>query len=107
MAASDDHPLIKHKIQEYIEVLKANGVMIWRVYLYGSYAKGNYTKDSDIDLAVFLDKDDTDGFEDDVILMKLRRKVDLSIEPHAFAKTDFDQSNPYIREIISTGERII
>jgi predicted nucleotidyltransferase len=40
MDERNDHPLIIHKIQEYIDVLKANGIMIWRIYLHGSYAKG-------------------------------------------------------------------
>jgi len=39
--------------------------------------------------------------------MKLRRKVDMRIEPHPFAKSDFDQTNPYIKEIVESGERII
>jgi len=32
---------------------------------------------------------------------------DLRIEPHSFAKSDFDETNPYIKAIIETGERII
>jgi len=54
-----------------------------------------------------LEKEDLDGFEEDAQLMKLRRKVDIRIEPHSFAKSDFDETNPYIREIIESGERII
>ncbi len=64
-------------------------------------------KDSDIDLAVFWDKDEIDGFDEDVLLMKLTRTVDLQIEPHSFAKSDFDETNPYIKEIIENGEKII
>jgi hypothetical protein len=70
-------------------------------------AKDTYHKYSDIDLAVFWDKDEIDGFDEDVLLMKLTRRVDLRIEPHSFAKSDFDETNPYIKEIIETGERII
>ena len=77
------------------------------MYLYGSYAKGLFDKESDIDLAVFLEREDLDGFEEDAQLMKLRRKVDIRIEPHPFAKSDFDETNPYIKEIIESGERII
>jgi hypothetical protein len=39
--------------------------------------------------------------------MKLTRRVDLRLEPRSFAKTDFDETNPYIKEIIETGVRII
>lgn len=107
MAESDHSLLIKQKVHAYINVLKENGIGIWRIYLYGSSALGAATPYSDIDVAVFLDKDEIHGFDDDALLMKLRRKVDLDLEPHAFAKSDFDHSNPFIREIINTGKRII
>lgn len=107
MASQRDKNIVHQKIKEYINILEKHQVKIWRIYLYGSYAKDTYTQESDIDLAIFLEKDDLDGFEDDVQLMKLRRSVDLRIEPHPFAKSDFDETNPYIKEIIKTGERIV
>ena len=107
MAHRKDKEVIYTLIKKYINVMKEHNIPVWRLYLYGSYAKGTYHKNSDIDLAVFWDKDEIDGFDEDVLLMKLTRKVDLQIEPHSFAKTDFDETNPYINEIIKTGERII
>lgn len=73
----------------------------------GSHAKDVYHPDSDIDLAIFWDKDEIDGFDEDVLLMKLTRNVDLRIEPHSFARTDFYDTDPYIKEILKTGERIL
>jgi len=107
MAHREDKKLIYQKIREYIQLLEENQIKIWRLYLYGSYARNSYDNESDIDLAVFLEKEDLDGFEEDAQLMKLRRKVDMRIEPHPFAKSDFDQTNPYIKEIVESGERII
>ena len=107
MAVREDKQLIYQKIKEYVEVLQENHIRVWRLYLYGSYAKDTYNNESDIDLAIFLDLDDLDGFKEDCELMKLRRKIDLRIEPHPFARTDFDETNPYVKEIIKTGERII
>ena len=107
MAHQEDKKLIYQKIKEYIQVLEQHHIKVWRLYLYGSYAKNIYDSDSDIDLAIFLEKDDLDGFEEDSKLMKLRRGVDMRIEPHPFAKSDFDETNPYIKEITKTGERII
>lgn len=107
MANQKDKQLIYQKIKQYIRILEENHIKIWRLYLYGSYAKNTYNAESDIDLAVFLEKDNLDGFEEDSQLMKLRRGVDMRIEPHPFAKSDFDETNPYIREITKTGERIV
>jgi hypothetical protein len=37
----------------------------------------------------------------------LRWDVDLSNEHHCFAKTDFDEADPYIKEIVKTGVRLL
>ncbi|MBN1903606.1 MAG: nucleotidyltransferase domain-containing protein [Deltaproteobacteria bacterium] len=107
MAAAADKQIIYRKINEYIKRLKENDIGVWRLYLYGSYAKGTQHPESDIDLAVFLDKENIDGIKDDVELMRLRWDIDLNIEPHAFARTDFDETDPFVNEIITTGERIL
>lgn len=107
MDSQKDKRLVYQKIKKYIDLLEKNHIKVWRVYLYGSYAKNTYDSESDIDLAIFLDKDDLDGFDEDARLMKLRRNVDVRIEPHPFARSDFDETNPYIKEIIRTGDRII
>jgi len=107
MAQGIDNAAVKQKIYKYIEVLKTQGVKIQSIYLYGSYAKGTFNEYSDIDLAIFLDTNEIDGFEEDAMLMKLRRNVDLRIEPHAFAKADLEQPTPLVHEIMITGQRII
>lgn len=107
MASRQDKELVYRLINKYVDVMKEHDIPIWRLYLYGSYAKNTYHKDSDIDLAVFWNKNEIDGFDEDVFLMKLTRNVDLRIEPHSFARSDFDETNPYVKEIIKTGERIV
>jgi len=107
MAQKENKRIIYKKIKEYIKILQENGIEVWRLYLFGSCAKDKSTPDSDIDLAIFLDTDNVDGFIEDVKLMHLRRKVDLRIEPHSFARSDFDETNPFIKEIITTGKRIM
>lgn len=107
MARKETKRIVLKKIQEYAAVLRENGINVWRVYLFGSYASGAAAGQSDIDLAVFLNKADIDSFREDLKLMRLRRSVDLRIEPHAFARTDFKQKDPFIKEIVTKGTRII
>lgn len=107
MAARKNKNLIDPIIKKYLNILMENNIPVWRMYLYGSYVKGSNHEDSDIDLAVFWDRDNIDGFDEDIQLLKLTKKVDLRIEPHSFARTDFDETDPYIREIVQTGERVV
>jgi predicted nucleotidyltransferase len=107
MAIAAVDKIIASTIQRYVQRLAESGIPVWRIYLFGSQARGAASKDSDIDLAVFLDREDIEGFREDVELMRLRSDIDLRIEPHAFAKTDFDETDPYIKEIVDTGQRIV
>ncbi len=74
--------------------------------MFGSYVKGTVTEDSDIDLAIIF-KNLSDTFDMQVQLMKLRRKFDNRIEPHAFRESDFKNSNPLANEILKTGLEIV
>jgi len=40
------------------------------------------------------------------LLLKLRRSIDVRIEPHPFEFEDFDDSNPFASEIIKTGKKV-
>ena len=94
-------------IRAYLDVLREKNICISRAYLFGSCAKNRFTKDSDIDLAIVSNDFKGDIINDRLSLMRLRRGVDLRIEPHPFTKKEFSLSNPFVKEIIETGERII
>jgi hypothetical protein len=42
-----------------------------------------------------------------ILLMKLRRKFDLRIEPHPFHYSDFYSNNPFANEIKKIGTPLI
>ena len=96
---------VKNTIMEYISKLKKE-INVIDVYLFGSYAKGNYHNDSDIDIAVISDQFKGDCIEDRLLLMRLRRDIDLRIEPHPFRPEDFTDENPFVKEIKEYGIRI-
>jgi uncharacterized protein len=73
-----------------------------KVILFGSFAKGNFSEDSDIDIAVIL-KDYTNYIDTQVDLMRIRRKIDSRIEPHPFREEEFNISNPLVFEIVKYG----
>jgi len=73
-----------------------------KAYLFGSFAKGNERPDSDIDIAIVIGKMD-DFFAVQMLLMRLRRDIDLRIEPHPIWEGDFNAENPFAYEIEMTG----
>ena len=70
------------------------------LYLYGSYSKGNYREDSDIDIAVVVESLNDNYFEDTPLLWKLRRKISNLIEPVLLIE---DMNNPLYCDIAGTG----
>lgn len=76
-----------------------------KMILFGSYAKGNFNEDSDIDIAVVL-KDYHNLRDIQMDLMRLRRKIDSRIEPHPFRENEFEITNPMVGEIIKYGQEI-
>lgn len=102
-----DFKVIMETITKYLNLLRENNISFERVYLYGSYVKGNPHEDSDIDLAIISEEWLPDILDAQWQLMKLGRKVDTRIEPHPFTKDDFNGTNPYAREIMSSGKIIM
>jgi predicted nucleotidyltransferase len=94
-------PSIIDIARKYLDATRAE-MKIENAYLFGSCAKGMARKESDIDIALVLDKIDN-FFETQIKLMKLRRKIDLRIEPHPILEKDFDTTNPLAKEILETG----
>ncbi len=76
-----------------------------RIFLFGSYAKGSFNEDSDIDIAVILE-DYNNLMDMQLDLMRLRRKIDSRIEPHPFREKEFDISRPIVHEILKYGKEI-
>ncbi len=91
---------------KYLEFIKQNGFCYEKAYLFGSYSKGNYTDDSDIDLALVFNNL-TEKFSTQVKLLMLTTKIDTRIEPHPIDKKDFVISNPFVYEILTYGYVLI
>ena len=93
--------------QKYDKLVKSSNlpIQIDNAYLFGSYAKGTPHKDSDIDIA-FVVKNWGGGYFDTIVpLWRLRRNIDIRIEPHII---DPEEDYAYfLNEIQRTGIEII
>ena len=95
---------ILKNIEEYIKEISKH-YNIKAVYLFGSYAKGTNTEDSDIDVAIIINSDNN-VFDLMVELMMLTQNIDLRIEPHPIKVKDFEEGNPFVQEILDTGIKV-
>jgi len=94
-------------IAKYLDLIKEKFSDIESAYLFGSYAKGKSTDDSDIDVAlIFTNLDDSRRFDTQVQLMLLAAQIDSRIEPHPISLDDFNSGNPFVVEIKKTGIKV-
>jgi uncharacterized protein len=93
-----------NKVAEYKRILN-NYIQFESVYLFGSYAKGTNRNDSDIDVAIVVNRADGDFFSVRPTLWKLRRLVDDRIEP-VLIERDFDDAD-FLGEIQKYGIEIV
>lgn len=75
-----------------------------QVFLFGSFAKGNPHKDSDIDVAFVVNHFEGDFFKLIPPIHRLTEKIDFRIEPHIIAR-DADYAG-FLDEIRHTGIEI-
>ena len=86
------------KLETFVDKLKRS-IRVSGAYLFGSYAKGNATPDSDIDVLILSPDFSGDRFEDLLLLMKARRGIDLKIEPHPLKDDEFNENHPLFHEV--------
>ncbi|MFH1175751.1 MAG: nucleotidyltransferase domain-containing protein [bacterium] len=98
---------IKNIIIDFTKKLEKEKFPIKAAYLYGSYAKNEAKKYSDIDVAIISDKLKRNWDKNERLLWKYARLVDLRIEPHGFTEEEFKKGlSPIADEIKRTGIRI-
>jgi len=101
-----------HLVEEMTERLKA--LNPYKVILFGSYAAGNPTEDSDLDVAVILDSDEiTKTFREDMdrwhpvekAVREVHRRIAMDILVYSKAEIKYlkENGNDFVKEIERTG----
>ena len=95
---------IENVIQSYLRDLSSE-IKIEKAFLFGSYAKGDYDIDSDIDLAIFTDSfEEMDRIEGIKFLLKMARKYrGIDLQPIAFTSQDYKKPLGIVEDILKTG----
>jgi predicted nucleotidyltransferase len=81
---------------------------VYKVILYGSYANGSATEDSDVDVCFLLNSfGEKNRHEVIVELIGMSHKyTDLYLEPVAFEVSEIEKYNPFLTEVLQTGIEI-
>jgi uncharacterized protein len=98
---------IEAKISKYLKLLKENNIPIKKAFLFGSYAKGNFNKWSDIDIALISEIFKGDRISDKDKIRNLTLSVSSEIEVIPFSPKDFNSEDPFALEILRTGIELI
>ena len=98
-----DKEKVRRLVEEYAKLVVSN-MVVNKIILYGSYARGDFRKDSDIDVAVVVPRS---SISDDILidmakLFKLRRSISNDIEPVLLINED-DPSG-FLESISQYGE---
>ena len=93
-------------LKKYILILRSEGIVIDKAYLYGSCLINAANEESDIDVMLITDSDDdyTAGK-----IWSLTKRVNSKIEPFLVSKTRFyqDVESPLIDLVKNTGLEIV
>jgi predicted nucleotidyltransferase len=92
-------------VRKYLILLNDHRISFEGAWVFGSFAKGNFHKDSDIDLALVI-HECADRISLQTELLKLGRDFNYIIEPHPFSPGEFNHFHPLAHEILTYGIKV-
>ena len=97
---------IQKMVDDYIDNLSRQ-ISIEKVILFGSYAKGNTRKDSDVDIAIFSDYFKSMSRVDGIQFLLFRAMdYDIDLEPQPFTMDEYKDPVGLVHDILRTGIEI-
>lgn len=97
---------IQRIVEDYVRKISKQ-IPVKKAILFGSYVKGTFDAESDIDLAIFSDyfqnMNKTEGI---YFLLLQAADYDVDLEPLAFTVQDYEEPLGIVEEILKTGIEI-
>ena len=91
-------------ITKFITLVKEEDIQIEKVILFGSYAKGNYHQDSDIDLAIISDDFKEGEYIKNMSKLILKAsEIRADIQTIPFSVKEYKEPIGIMEEILKTG----
>lgn len=101
----DNADVAINTVKKFASYINKSGLQLYKVILYGSFARNKQHEHSDIDVALVADEFSGVGFIDIKMFVKTLKNYIL-IQPKTFQTDYFKNGDPFIEEIISTGIEI-
>jgi len=98
---------VKKTIDAYLHALYNNNIPIKEAILFGSYARGNYQEWSDIDIALVSEIFEGNRIADKDKIRTITLSVSSALEVTPFSPYDFTVHNPFVKEILQTGIKLV
>ena len=98
---------VKNTIDSFLQELNRNNIPIKEAILFGSYASGSNKEWSDIDIAIVSEVFQGDRIDDKDKIRKITLSISSEIEIMPFSPSDFNSQNPFVKEILRTGIKLI
>ena len=98
---------VKNTIDRFLQELNRNNIPIKEAILFGSYASGSNKEWSDIDIAIVSEVFQGDRIDDKDKIRKITLSISSEIEIMPFSPSDFNSQNPFVKEILKTGIKLI
>ncbi|MCI8393737.1 MAG: nucleotidyltransferase domain-containing protein [Clostridia bacterium] len=98
-----DKETAKKLVEEYAKLVVQN-MVVNKIVLYGSYARGDNRKNSDIDVAVIVPRESISKniLNDMAKLFKLTRNISTDLEP--ILLIDEEDASGFLEDILQYGE---
>jgi predicted nucleotidyltransferase len=99
----EDREKIYEQLRQFTHLLKTKH-KVKKVYLYGSFARGDFHEGSDIDLIIV-------GEFEGKMPQRISRILDLTslpIEPLVYSEAEFEQmkERPFLKEVMATAREL-
>ena len=96
-------PKIIEVVKQFLNKISSD-VPVRKAVLFGSFAKGTFDEDSDVDLAIFSDYfERISRVEGMTYLLIQAQEFDLDLEPIAFTEKEYEERLGIVDEILRTG----
>ncbi|MCR4403029.1 MAG: nucleotidyltransferase domain-containing protein [Firmicutes bacterium] len=77
----------------FVKALRSRNTRVEKATLFGSYATGQATQDSDIDIAIISPYFGNDCVEEAVMLKRVSEDIDLDISPRPYSLDEYRKAS--------------